>query len=181
MADALSLDLFSRHFVANQLVLTIGYDIDNLSDPARRSAYRGEVTTDRYGRKVPKHGHGTIHLSEPTSSSAEIIKAAMELYDRITSPALLIRRLNLSADHVIPEDQVKKEETYEQLSLFSDPVKEDAEKKQKEASRERERRLQTAMLAIKDRYGKNAVLRGTDLEDGATTMERNNQIGGHKA
>ena len=105
----------------------------------------------------------------------------MTLYDRITSPALLIRRLNLSADHVIPENQVKKEETYEQLSLFSDPSKEKAEKIQKEASRERERRLQTAMLAIKDRYGKNAILRGTDLEDGATTMERNNQIGGHKA
>ena len=181
MADALSLDLFSRHFVTDQLVLTIGYDIDNLSDPARRSAYHGEVTTDRYGRKVPKHGHGTIHLADFTSSSAEIIEAAMTLYDRITSPALLIRRLNLSADHVIPEDQVKKEETYEQLSLFSDPSKEEAEKIQKEASRERERRLQTAMLAIKDRYGKNAILRGTDLEDGATTMERNNQIGGHKA
>ena len=181
MADALSLDLFSRHFVTDQLVLTIGYDIDNLSDPARRSAYHGEVTTDRYGRKVPKHGHGTIHLADFTSSSAEIIEAAMALYDRITSPALLIRRLNLSADHVIPEDQVKKEETYEQLNLFSDPSKEEAEKIQKEASRERERRLQTAMLAIKDRYGKNAILRGTDLEDGATTMERNNQIGGHKA
>ena len=181
MADALSLDLFSRHFVTDQLVLTIGYDIDNLSDPARRSAYHGEVTTDRYGRKVPKHGHGTIHLADFTSSSAEIIEAAMTLYDRITSPALLIRRLNLSADHVIPEDQVKKEETYEQLSLFSDPSKEEAEKIQKETSRERERRLQTAMLAIKDRYGKNAILRGTDLEDGATTMERNNQIGGHKA
>ena len=181
MADALSLDLFSRHFVTDQLVLTIGYDIDNLSDPARRSAYHGEVTTDRYGRKVPKHGHGTIHLANFTSSSAEIIEAAMTLYDRITSPALLIRRLNLSADHVIPEDQVKKEETYEQLSLFSDPSKEKAEKIQKEASRERERRLQTAMLAIKNRYGKNAILRGTDLEDGATTMERNNQIGGHKA
>ncbi len=181
MADALSLDLFSRHFVTDQLVLTIGYDIDNLSDPARRSAYHGEVTTDRYGRKVPKHGHGTIHLADFTSSSAEIIEAAMTLYDRITSPALLIRRLNLSADHVIPENQVKKEETYEQLSLFSDPSKEEAEKIQKEASRERERRLQTAMLAIKDRYGKNAILRGTDLEDGATTMERNNQIGGHKA
>ena len=181
MADALSLDLFSRHFVTDQLVLTIGYDIDNLSDPVRRSAYHGEVTTDRYGRKVPKHGHGTIHLADFTSSSAEIIEAAMTLYDRITSPALLVRRLNLSADHVIPEDQVKKEETYEQLSLFSDPSKEEAEKIQREASRERERRLQTAMLAIKDRYGKNAILRGTDLEDGATTMERNNQIGGHKA
>jgi len=108
--------------VTDQLVLTIGYDIDNLSDPARRSAYHGEVTTDRYGRKVPKHGHGTIHLADFTSSSAEIIEAAMTLYDRITSPALLIRRLNLSADHVIPEDQVKKEETYEQLSLFSDPI-----------------------------------------------------------
>ena len=132
---------------------------------------------DRYGRKVPKHGHGTIHLADFTSSSAEIIEAAMTLYDRITSPALLIRRLNLSADHVIPEDQVKKEETYEQLSLFSDQSKEEAEKIQKEASRKLQRRLQPAM----HRYGKNAILRGTDLEDGATTMERNNQIGGHKA
>ena len=181
MTDVLVLDLVEKHLVTDQMVLTIGYDIDNLSDPARRSAYHGEVTTDRYGRKVPKHGHGTIHLADFTSSSAEIIEAAMTLYDRITSPALLIRRLNLSADHVIPENQVKKEETYEQLSLFSDPSKEEAEKIQKEASRERERRLQTAMLAIKDRYGKNAILRGTDLEDGATTMERNNQIGGHKA
>ena len=181
MTDLLVLDLVEKHLVTDQMVLTIGYDIDNLSDPARRSAYHGEVTTDRYGRKVPKHGHGIIHLADFTSSSAEIIEAAMTLYDRITSPALLIRRLNLSADHVIPEDQVKKEETYEQLSLFSDPSKEEAEKIQKEASRERERRLQTAMLVIKDRYGKNAILRGTDLEDGATTMERNNQIGGHKA
>ena len=167
--------------MASRFVSTWWQDIPAPSVHALRSAYHGEVTTDRYGRKVPKHGHGTIHLADFTSSSAEIIEAAMTLYDRITSPALLIRRLNLSADHVIPEDQVKKEETYEQLSLFSDPSKEEAEKIQREASRERERRLQTAMLAIKDRYGKNAILLGTDLEDGATTMERNNQIGGHKA
>ncbi|WP_298035193.1 DNA methylase [uncultured Dysosmobacter sp.] len=181
MADALSLDLVDKGLMTNQLVLTIGYDIENLSDPQRAKAYKGSVTTDRYGRKIPKHSTGTANLSRYSSSTNEIIHAALDLFDRIADKALLVRRLSISANRLLTEADVPKEPAAEQLDLFTDYA---TQEKQKEADRTalvRERKKQEAMLAIKKKYGKNAILKGMNLEDGATARERNKTIGGHKA
>lgn len=176
MAELLSLDLVEKGLTADQIVVTIGYDIENLSDPARRAQYRGEIIKDFYGRYVPKHAHGTAKLQRSTSSTRLITDAAMEIFDRVADPSLLVRRLNLSANHVLPEGKSTAQEAYEQLDLFAD----DEEQKAQEQRLEREKRRQKAMLHIKRRFGKNAILKGTDLCEGATTIERNNQIGGHK-
>lgn len=176
MAELLSLDLVEKGLTADQIVVTIGYDIENLSDPVRRTQYHGEIMKDFYGRYVPKHAHGTANLQRSTSSTRLITDAAMEIFDRVADPSLLVRRLNLSANHVLPEGQSTAQEAYEQLDLFAD----DKEQKAQEQRLEREKRRQKAMLHIKRRFGKNAILKGTDLCEGATTIERNNQIGGHK-
>ena len=181
MADMLALDLVDKGLTASQIVLTVGYDIENLTDPVRRRAYKGAVTTDHYGRKIPKHAHGTIHLKLATSSARLIMQGAMELYDEIVDRNLLIRRLYITAEHVGEEEMVKKQETYEQLSLFTDYEKVEKERKEEAKSLEKEKRLQQAMLDIKKKYGKNAILKGMNLEEGATARERNRQIGGHKA
>lgn len=181
MADMLALELVDKRLVTDQMVLTVGYDRENLEDESRRDSYKGDVTTDRYGRRVPKHAHGTIHLDGPTSSAKRIMEAVMELYERIVNPKLLVRRVAIAANHVVDEDSVKKEEQYEQLSLFTDYDVREEEKKQEETRLLRERRMQQAMLDIKKKYGKNAILKGMNLEEGATAMERNNQIGGHRA
>ncbi len=181
MADSLALDLVNKKLVSDQMVLTVGYDIENLSREEISSQYKGEVTIDQYGRRIPKHAHGTIHLKQPTSSSKLIVEAVLELFDRIVDSRLLVRRLNVVADKVSEETIVAAEETYEQLNLFTDYV---AVKKQQEAEqkeRERERKMQQAMIEIKKKFGKNAILKGMNLEDGATAKERNRQIGGHKA
>lgn len=182
MTDLLVLDLVEKGLVTDQIVLTIGYDIENLTDPNRRKEYHGAVTTDRYGRKIPKHAHGTIHLEQYSSSTKQITKAVLQLYDRITDPALLIRRLNLTANRVISEKEAEQTKSpFEQLSLFSDY---DLEKQQKEAEQkllEKEKKIQHAVLDIKKKYGKNAILKGMNLQEGATAIDRNNQIGGHKA
>lgn len=181
MTDLLVLDLVDKRLVTDQIVLTIGYDIENLTDPERRKAYKGEVTIDRYGRKIPKHAHGTINLGRQSSSTKLIIKAAMELFDRIIDQRLLTRRITVTANHVVPEASIVKKEIYEQLDLFTDyAALEKKEKKEKEAL-QKERRLQEAMLDIKKKYGKNAILKGMNLEEGATAKNRNSQIGGHKA
>ena len=166
MAEQIAFDLFEQKLVSKQFVLTIGYDRDNL----QRQKYSGEVATDRYGRKIPKHAHGTINLDTATSSLKEITTAVSSLYDRIIDKELLIRRLTLSAAKVMP----KEEQVYQQLDLFTDY--EGLKKEQ-----EKERRLQKSILDIKKKYGKNAVLRGLSYEEGATTRTRNGQIGGHKA
>ncbi|MBP5281820.1 MAG: DNA methylase, partial [Lachnospiraceae bacterium] len=186
MAHAMALDLTAKHLVTDQVILTVGYDVENLKDETRRKAYQGEVTEDRYGREVPKHAHGSANLEGHTSSSAEITEAVLEIYDRIMDPTLLVRRLNLGVNRVVDEGEGAKEEKYEQLELFKDyggPAKADhEEKKEKDEERlQREKRLQQAMVGLQKRYGKNAVLKGTDLEEGATAIERNSQIGGHKA
>lgn len=181
MTDLLVLDLVEKKVVTDQLVLTIGYDIENLSDPERAKMYRGEVTIDYYGRKIPKHAHGTINLKKPTSSTKQIMQAVMELYDRIVDRNLLIRRVTIVANRLVDEKEAMEESCYEQLDLFTDF---EALKKEQEEDRkalEKERKLQEAMLSVKHRYGKNAILKGMNLEEGAMTMERNNQIGGHKA
>lgn len=178
MADLLALDLVEKRLVTDQIVLTVGYDIDNLADPQRRKRYKGAVTTDRYGRKVPKHAHGTTNLAQQTSSTMRITEAATELFARIVNSDLLVRRISLCANRVVSEAEAVQEERYEQMSLFEE------EKQGADACEEmleRERKLQQAMLDVKKRYGKNAMVKGMNLQEGATTMERNSQIGGHKA
>ncbi len=182
MADALALDLVEKGLVTDQLVITVGYDIENLTDPARRKAYHGQIVTDSYGRQLPKHAHGTQSLEKYTSSTRVILEAASRLFDRIVKPELLIRRLNLTANHVIQEAAVPKpEEKYEQLDLFVDYAAREAEEKQEAARLEREKRMQQAVLSIRKKFGKNAILKGMNLEEGATARDRNEQIGGHKA
>ncbi len=184
MAEGLALSLLDKGLVTEQLVLTLGYDRENLTDPRRREAYKGEVASDRYGRAVPRHAHGTIHLDRRTSSARELVRGALELFDRIADPALLVRRVYLTAERVREEAAVRQEGTYEQLSLFGDGgmLEEDGPDRQQEKERqERERKMQEAMLSIKKKYGKNAILKGVNLEEGATGKDRNNQIGGHRA
>ena len=182
MTDLLVLDLVDKGLVTDQMVLTVGYDIENLSDPERRKAYKGPVTTDHYGRQVPKHAHGSVSLSYPTSSTRQIMEAILGLYDRIVDPALLVRRVNLSANRVVPETEVHREEpVFEQMSLFVDYEAREESRQAEEEALARERRMQEAVLGIKKRYGKNAILKGMNLQEGAMTRERNQQIGGHKA
>ena len=181
MTDLLALDLVDKGLVTDQLVLTVGYDIENLTDPARRNRYRGEVTVDRYGRRVPKHAHGTANLERQTASSSILIQAILDLCDRILNKELLVRRITVTANHLIQEEKVQKKESYEQLSLFTDYAAENKEKEQEEAMLEKEKRLQQAMLDIKKKYGKNAILKGSNLQEGATAQHRNSQIGGHRA
>lgn len=183
MTELLVLDLLDKHLVTDRMVLTVGYDIENLTDKSRRNAYSGEVVTDRYGRKIPKHAHGTANLKEKTSSISIIMDAVMELYDRIMDPALLTRRMSVVAANVVDESEAeaKKKETYEQLTLFTDIEAEEERKKEEKAALLKERKAQEAVLAIRKKFGKNAILKGTNLEEGATTIDRNRQIGGHKA
>lgn len=180
MTDALVLDLVDKGLVTDQIVLTIGYDIENLSDPARARSYQGVVTVDHYGRSVPKHAHGTANLGRYTSSTKLIMEEVLALYDRITDPSLLVRRVTLGANHVLDERVSKRDEAFEQVDLFCDY---EALRKQREQERfmlERERRRQQVILDIKKKYGKNAILKGTSLEEGATARDRNRQIGGHR-
>jgi DNA polymerase V len=180
MADMLALDLVDKGLVTDQLVLTVGYDIENLRDSAIRKRYHGPVTTDHYGRRIPKHAHGTINLPRYTASTRMIVEAAMELFDRITDPMLLSRRLNLTANHVVPEGTEPEAEP-QQMSLFADHEALGQQYQEETEALERERSMQKTILNIKKKYGKNAILKGMDLEEGATTQSRNQQIGGHKA
>lgn len=181
MTDLMSLDLVDKGLVTDQIVLTIGYDIDNLTDPARKKRYKGAVTTDRYGRKVPKHAHGTINLKRQTSSTQMLMDAVMELYDRIVDKDLLIRRINITANKLVDEHTVTNDDAYEQLDFFTDYEAVKKQKEKEDADLERERHMQEAMLSIKKKYGKNAILKGMNLQEGATAKDRNAQIGGHKA
>lgn len=181
MADMLALDLVDKGLVTDQIVLTIGFDIENLRDPAIRGQYHGAVTTDHYGREVPKHAHGTGNLGRHTSSTKRIMEAVSELFDNIVDRNLLIRRINVTANHVIEEAAMPKGQEAEQLDLFTDYAEEEAKRKAEETELERERTMQLAMLTIKKRYGKNAILKGMNFEEGATAKDRNSQIGGHKA
>ncbi len=181
MTDLLVLDLVEKGLVTNQIVLTIGYDIENLTNPEIRKKYKGEVTTDRYGRKTPKHAHGTMNLDNYTSSTKIIINAAMKLYDRIINKNLLIRRINVVANHVINEKDIKIETVPEQLDIFTDYAELEKQKKEKEKELKKEKNIQKALIDIKNKFGKNAVFKGMNLQEGATAKDRNSQIGGHKA
>ena len=174
MAEALALDLVEKALVTNQVVLTIGYDIDNLTD--ENIQYKGDIVTDFYGRKVPKHAHGTGNIDRYTASSKLIVDATMELFDRIVDKSLLVRRINIAVCKLQREKDVKDNQV-EQLDLFTDYEK----KNKQEENLKKEKRMQEAVLRIKKKYGKNAILKGMNLEEGATAKERNSQIGGHKA
>jgi DNA polymerase V len=180
MADNLSLDLVDKHLVTDQLTLTIGYDVESLTNPAIRNQYRGEIVMDHYGRPVPRHAHGTINLRRPTSSSVQLNSAIKSLFDRIVNPALLIRRLTVTANRVVREELLRMHEMPVQLTLFQDEEG-SAEQAATGAAAQRERLVQEAMLSLKKRFGKNSVLKGLNFADGATAKERNQQIGGHKA
>ena len=171
MTELLVLDLVEKGLVTNQIVLTVEF----------QKNYRGEIKTDRYGRKIPKHAHGTMNLEEHTSSTRKIVDATVELYQRIVDTKLLVRRISLAANHVIQECEIAETDSYEQMDLFTDyQAKEEQNQREKE-ERERERSMQQAVLELKKKFGKNAVLKGMNLQEGATTIERNRQIGGHKA
>ena len=175
MLDVLSLDLLTRHLSTDQITLTIGYDHESLRNAGTAASYRGEVRTDHYGRKVPRHAHGTTHLKKHTALPSFIVRDGLDLFDRIVDPNLLIRRINVTAERVLPEaDDAGRDE---QLDLFTDY----ARKQQEEAAEKKEADMQRTILAIKRKYGKNAILRGTNFMQGATMRERNQQIGGHKA
>lgn len=175
MAELLSLDLVEKQLVTSQLVLTVGYDIENLTNQEISKQYSGEITVDHYGRKIPKHAHGTINLDHNTSSTRIITEAVVKLYSEIVNDKLLVRRINLTANNVIDEREVKEE--CEQINLFANY--DEINKKRKKEQEERE--IQKAMLHIKSKYGKNAVLKGMNLQADGTTIERNGLIGGHKA
>lgn len=183
MTDMLVLDMVEKHLVTDQMTLTIGYDIENLTSPEAASRYKGEVKTDRYGRKVPKHAHGTTNLDEPSSSTKRITEAVMELYDRIIDKNLLVRRITVAANHLTDEAAVRarKQEAFVQMDLFTDYEALEKQKQENEAKMKKERALQEAVLSVKKKFGKNAILKGMNLEEGATGAQRNKQIGGHKA
>ncbi len=179
MLDLLSLDLVDKQLVTNQIVLTVGYDIENLVN--ENISYQGEVVTDFYGRKIPKHAHGTANLKQHTASTKLITEATLALYDRIVNKKLFVRRINISANHVVPENTITIKKTHDQLDLFTNYEELEKHEQEEAIALEKEKNLQKAILGIKKRYGKNAILKGTNFEEGATTIERNDTIGGHKA
>ncbi len=183
MVDLLTLELVEKGFVTDQIVLTVGYDVENLTDPKISKLYKGPTTKDFYGREVPKHAHGSVNLGGYTSSTRRITDAVMELYDRIVNKNLVVRRLNVTATHVIREEDAPtvQEDTAEQLNMFVDYDAVAREKQAVQEELERERTIQKTVIALKQKYGKNAILKGMNLEEGATAKERNEQIGGHKA
>ena len=181
MTELLVLDLVEKHLETNQVILTVGYDIDNLSLPEKRRLYTGEVKTDYYGRVVPKHAHGTETLTQYTSSARLLTDVVLTLYERIVDPNLLVRRIYLTAGHVVPEGSVSKKAVPEQMDLFTDYDALADENQKEQAMLEREKQLQQTVLQIKHKFGKNAMMKGMNLQEGATAIERNRQIGGHKA
>lgn len=181
MIDLMALDLVDKGLVTNQIVLTIGYDIENMTDKNRSQSYKGTVTTNYYGKKVPKPAHGTTNLPKRTSSTTLITNAVMELYDKIVNKKLLIRRINIVANKLVDEHSVKNANKYEQLDLFTDYEILKKQREKENAESEREKRMQNTILDIKKKFGKNAILKGMNLQEGATAKDRNNQIGGHKA
>ena len=180
MTELLTLDLVEKNYITDQLVLTIGYDIENLTNPKIRNLYDGEITKDFYGRETPKHAHGTTRLDHKTSSTKTISEAIIKLYDSIVNPILLVRRVNIAACNLVDSEKKKDEVVYQQFDLFSDTVKEEQKKKRQLEDEESEEKIQKAIIDIKRKYGKNSILKAMNLEEGGTTIERNNQVGGHK-
>lgn len=181
MLEHLALDLVEKKLVTDRIEITVGYDIENLTRSEIVAKYSGEIKTDRYGRKIPKHAHGTARLASRTSSAKLISEAALALYDDIADRNMTVRRITVTACGLVPESETKENKSYEQLDLLTDYEALEAQHAREKKELEKERRLQEAVLGIKKRYGKNAVIRGTNLREDATSIERNRQIGGHKA
>jgi DNA polymerase V len=182
MAEEMALKLVRKRLVTDQLVLTVGYDVESLTRPEIRAKYHGEITNNYYGKPVPKHAHGTYNFDRPTSLSSQLMDGAAELFDKHVNADLLIRRLNITANHVIPEEiALKQDNAPQQLDLFTDYEAMEKQKQAEKAKTDKERRMQEVQLRIKQRFGKNAILRGLNFDEGATSKDRNNQIGGHKA
>ena len=176
MTELVVLELVEKGLLTDQLVLTLNYDISNLT-ASGGEAYRGEVVTDHYGRRMPAHAHGTENLGEMTSSTRKIVDHMMALFDRIVNRKLTVRRITVTVNHLTEAAAQAAEGSFRQLDLFTDPAREEAARRQEE----KERAAQKAVLDIRNRFGKNAILKGMNLEKGATTIKRNEQIGGHKA
>ena len=182
MADQLSMSLVRKGLFANQVVLDVGYDIENLSDPERSFRYKGDIVRDWYGREVPKGVHGSRNLGRQTNSTKLIVQAVCDIYDKMVDRSLLVRRFNIAVTHVIPQEEARREENRPvQLDLFTDYEAAEKKRMAEEAAFEKERRIQRALLEIRDKYGKNAIVKGLNMQEGATAIERNRQIGGHKA
>ncbi len=179
MADSIALDLVDKRLLTDRVVLTVGYDVESLINPAIRANYDGRVTTDHYGRQVPAHAHGTANIGRPTSSARIIMEKVAELFDRIVNPNLLVRRITLSVNRLIDERKTVGKETAVQLDLFTDYEEQRRRREAEEAVLSKERRRQEAVLKIKKKFGKNAILKGLNFADGATQRDRNCQIGGH--
>ena len=180
MVDSLTLDLVDKHLISNQFVLTIGYDVENLLNPQIASLYHGEITTDNYGRSIPKHAHGTANIDHRTSSTSIITNEVMKLYDKIVNRHLLIKRINLTACDVVNENCQDNVVITKQLDLFSNTSAINKEKEQELNNEVEERKIQRTLLDIKNKYGKNAILKGMNLEEGSTQKDRNEQVGGHR-
>ena len=181
MADSLAMDIFSKGLVTDQVCLSVGYDVENINDPEMRRRYHGDITTDAYGRRVPKSSHGIRNIVIPTSSVSRITECAAALFNDIADKSLLVRRITIAANNVMPRNLVKADESCKQLDMFSDTAEQAREFEYEVMSAERENRRQDAVLAIIRKFGKNAILRGMNFEKGATAIERNAQIGGHRA
>ncbi len=182
MLEGLALDLVEKELCTKQIVISIGYDVENLKDPARRENYHGDITIDYYGRHLPKHAHSTVNLARYTSSAREITQAALTLFDDIVDKNLSIRRLQIAATNVLPDTAIEKQgDNSMQLSLFTDYTALETQRRHEEKRLQREKKMQLATLHIKRRFGKNALLKGMNLEEGATARQRNMQIGGHRA
>ena len=179
MCDLLVLDMVEKGVATNQMTLTIGYDADSLKDPTK--PYLGEVTVDHYGRTIPKHAHGTVNFENHTSSTEQIMAGLLGLYDKIINQNLLIRRVNISANNLIKESEIDSTPSVEQMDFFTDYKERDEAKKAEKERYVREKMRQNAVISIRKKYGGNAIIRGMNLEEGGTTIDRNKQIGGHKA
>ncbi len=176
MAENLTLDMVRKHYATDQIVLTIGYDVSNLTTPSIKRQYEGEITLDFYGREVPKHSHGTIRLDHMSASTSLITKEVMKLYKKIVNPILLIRRINIAVCNLKVDSQVEKEVYYQQFQLFSNDIDKEKERLQEKE----EKKVQNTILEIKNKYGKNSILKGLNLLEGGTMIERNKQVGGHQ-
>ena len=181
MIDLLALDLVEKRVMTNQIVITVGYDVDNLKKNRDGNIYTGDIQTDMYGRKLPKNAHGTVNISEYTSSARRIMDAVLELFDSVVDHSLYVRRMYITAGNLISEDDAREKNSVRQFDLFEDFGEGKKKRQEKCREEEREHEMQKAMLEIKNKFGKNALLKGMNLEEGGTTIERNGQIGGHKA
>lgn len=180
MIDNLSLNLVEKHLKTDQIVLTIGYDVESLTNPIIRNKYNGEVVTDAYGRKIPKHSHGTVNIDHKTSSSKILTNEVIKLYDKIVNPILLVRRLNVTACNIVNEEYKESTPIIEQIDLFTNYEEVSKQKELNLKDEIEEKKIQNVLLNIKKKYGKNSILKAMNYEEGATAKDRNQEVGGHK-